>query len=407
VNKIWLVARHQFMKEASKRSFILVLLALPLFLTITIGFGFLVARLDRSSAALGYVDHAGIMIQTLPDSGGSDFQLVPFESRESALAALDEDQIDGFYVISEDYIESHDAELVYYESPPYQAIKLFEDTVRLNLMAGEPEIFVDRMLSGAAVTIRATDAKREYPADNPGFGIFLPLIVAAIFAFLVLTTSGYLTEVIVEEKENRTMEIVVTSMSTGRMMAGKILGAVGIAMVQLTTWILFLVAALWLGGNVLDISWLQSINPGWGDLLKVAIVAIPAYLCIAALMTVIGSSLVDNQEANQVGAMSMFLLFLPIYAIVPLATNPNGPLALGLTFFPTTSIATVALRSLFVEVPTWQIAVSAAIALSTAIVLIWMAGKAFRLTMLRYGQRLRLTELFRRTVRGAKPSPSL
>jgi ABC-2 type transport system permease protein len=406
VNKIWLVARHQFMKEASKRSFILVLLALPLFLTITIGFGFLAAQLDRSSAALGYVDHAGIMTNTLPDSRDSNFQLVPFESRESSLVALDEDQIDGFYMISEDYKETHDAELVYYEPPPYQAIKLFEDTVRLNLMAGESEIVVDRMLSGAEVTIRATDAKREYPAGNPDFGIFLPLIVASIFAFLVLTTSGYLTEVIVEEKENRTMEIVVTSMSTGRMMAGKILGAVGIAMVQLTTWILFLVAALWLGGNVLDISWLQSINPAWGDLLKVLIVAIPAYLCIAALMTAIGSSLVDNQEANQVGAMSMFLLFLPIYAFVPLATNPNGPLALGLTFFPTTSIATVALRSLFIEVPTWQIAVSAAIALSTAIVLIWMAGKAFRLTMLRYGQRLKLAELFRRTDRAAKPSPS-
>lgn len=102
----------------------------------------------------------------------------------------------------------------------------------------------------------------------------------------------------------------------------------------------------------------------------------------------------------------MVFLFLPIYFLVPISANPNGPLALGLTFFPTTSIATVALRSLFVEVPTWQIAVSAAIALSTAIVLIWMAGKAFRLTMLRYGQRLRLAELFRRADRVAKPSTS-
>ncbi|MGB3715167.1 MAG: ABC transporter permease [Candidatus Promineifilaceae bacterium] len=406
MKKIRLVARHQFMKEASKRSFILVLLCLPLFLTLVIGFGFLAARLDRKSVALGYVDQAGVLSSTLPDSGGSDSQLVPYETRENALSALDDGQINGFYVIAEDYEESRDAELVYYESPPYRAIQLFEDTLRFNMLSGEPEIIIDRMLSGAEVTVRATDANREFPAGNPGFSIFLPLIIAAIFAFLVLTTSGYLTEVIVDEKENRTMEIVVTSMSTGRMMAGKILGAVGIAIVQLTTWILFLVAALWLGGNVLDVSWLQSINPVWKDLLKVVIVAIPSYLCIAALMTVIGSSLVDNQEANQVGGMSMVFLFLPIYFLVPISANPNGPLALGLTFFPTTSIATVALRSLFVEVPTWQIAVSAAIALSTAIVLIWMAGKAFRLTMLRYGQRLRLAELFRRADRVAKPSTS-
>jgi ABC-2 type transport system permease protein len=343
------------------------------------------------------VDQPGIIVEQLPDSDSYDTELVRFDSHDSALAALDEGQIDGFYVIAMDYQESRDAELVYYEPPPYQAKQLLEDTIRFNLLSGQPDYIVDRMLDGAMVTIRATEVNREFVGGDPSFGHFLPLIVAAIFGFLVMTTSGYLTEVIVDEKENRTMEIVVTSLSTGRMMAGKILGALGIAAVQLIIWVVFLVAILWLGGNVLEISALQSINPAWGDLFKVVIVALPTYLCIAALMTIIGSSLVDSQEASQVAMLSMIFLFLPVYAFVPIASNPNGALALALTFFPTTSITTVALRSLFMEVPTWQIGVSAAIALTTALILIWMAGKTFRLSMLRYGQRLKLAEILGRT----------
>ncbi|MFN2189970.1 MAG: HDOD domain-containing protein, partial [Candidatus Promineifilaceae bacterium] len=133
------------------------------------------------------------------------------------------------------------------------------------------------------------------------------------------------------------------------------------------------------------------------DIGKVVLVALPTYLCIAALMTIIGSSLIDNQEANQAAMLSMVVLFMPIYAFVPLATNPNGALALALTFFPTTGITTVALRSLFMEVPSWQIALSAAIALAAAIFLIWLAGRSFRLAMLRYGQRLKFSELFGKT----------
>jgi ABC-2 type transport system permease protein len=406
MKKIWLVARHQFMKEASKRSFILVLLALPLFLLLSVGLGFLFAQFENETATLGYVDQAGIMKISLPESEDADFQLASFETRESAASALDEGQIDGFYVIAEDYRSSHAAELVFYEQPPYQTHRLFEDALRINLLANQPEAVVDRILNGARVTIRATEVNREFEGGDPSFGLFLPLIVAAIFGFLVLTTSGYLTEVIVDEKENRTMEIVVTSLSTGRMMAGKILGAVGIAAIQLSTWVFFIIAIIWLGGKVLEVSWLQSVNPGWADLLKVVVVALPTYLCIAALMTIIGSSLIDSQEASQAAMLSMIFMFLPIYAFVLIASNPNGPIALVLTFIPMTSITTVALRSLFMEIPTWQIGLSASIAFVTAIVLIWLAGRTFRVSMLRYGQRMKLTEIFGRTNRVAKPTPS-
>ncbi len=179
-------------------------------------------------------------------------------------------------------------------------------------------------------------------------------------------------------------------------MAGKVIGALGIAFMQLLIWVIFLLGAFLVGKNILEVSWLQEVVVGWRDVIAVIIVALPAYMFMASLMSLIGSMLSDPTEAEQVGPLSMMLIFLPIYLIRVLINNPNGTVALLLTFFPPTSLVTIALRSLLIVVPTWQVALSALISLAGGVILVWLAGRAFRISMLRYGKRLNLRELFKR-----------
>jgi ABC-2 type transport system permease protein len=122
-------------------------------------------------------------------------------------------------------------------------------------------------------------------------------------------------------------------------------------------------------------------------------VALPAYLFLAVITTALGATLLDSQEIQQLGGFSFIVLFLPLYLFVPLSQSPDSPLALAFSFFPFTSVATIALRSLVMEVPTWQIGIASAIALISGLLMVWLAGKAFRVSMLRYGQRVRLREL--------------
>jgi ABC-2 type transport system permease protein len=197
---------------------------------------------------------------------------------------------------------------------------------------------------------------------------------------------------------------MVSSVSPLQMMAGKIAGALAIAALQLLVWVVCLVAALWLGGSVLDITWMQGIRPNWRDLLMAVVVAVPTFAFIAALMTALGSTLVESQEAQQAGGLFFIPLFLPVYLVVPITQNPGGALSLGLSFFPLTSVTTIALRSILVEVPAWQVAVSAAISLVCAVLMVWLAAKAFRANMLRYGQRLRWREIFGRSGSAAEPA---
>jgi ABC-2 type transport system permease protein len=264
-------------------------------------------------------------------------------------------------------------------------------------VADEAPAAAERLLAGTTVTIISTESGREYPnGGDPTLGLFFPLIAAVFFIFLMITTAGYMTSVLVEEKVNRTVEIVFTSISTGRLMTGKILGALGIAGLQLAVWLLFLAGAIVVGGQVLDIGWMQDLSLNWRDVLAVIVVALPTYFFAATLMALIGSMLADTMEAQQAASLSMIFLFLPIYLIVPVIGNPDGLLAQALTFFPLTSLLTLGMRSLVMVVPTWQVAVAAVTALLGSLFLVWLASRAFRLSMLRYGQRLRLRELLRR-----------
>jgi ABC-2 type transport system permease protein len=403
MSKVRSIARYHFRQETGKRSFLLVLFSLPLFVTFTIGMGYLFASLEEGQARLGIVDRAGLLVSTALDAEEYDVEVAWFATEDAARAALDGDRIDAYYVIFADYLDTQRTRLVV--SGPLQpaASDYFYDLVRLNLMADLPPAIAGRALAGPELTVRATSSGREFPGGNPTASQVLPVVAAAVFGFLILTTAGYMMEVIVEEKENRTMEIIVSSVSPGQMIAGKVIGALGIAFVQLVVWLAFLAGAIWVGANVLDSEWLRAVEIRWRDLLMIVVVAGPAYLFIGAFMTTIGVTLVERQEAQQIGPFFFIVLFLPLYLVIPLAQNPDGPLSLALSLFPLTSVTTIGFRSLFIEIPWWQIAAAAGISLGGGLAMIWLAGRAFRLSMLRYGRRLRWQELFA----GRRPGPRL
>jgi ABC-2 type transport system permease protein len=396
MSRVWLIARHQFGQEASKRSFWLLLLMLPLFMTLMIGYGYVISLIEEGKTALGFVDPAGFIVETEIENADGKAELIEYPSEDSAEAALKAEDITAYYVLSTNFARDQKAEYVYVKHPPSRVTRYFNDVLRSNLLAGQAPEVVERSLSGANVTIRATEINREYKGGNPNVGHFLPLIGAAIVIFLVMTTSGYMTEVLVEEKVNRTMEIMISSVSTSQMMAGKILGGLAIAFLQLVTWLVFLIGAVWLGANVLEVSWLQEMTPVWPDVGKVIVVALPVYLFIASLMSILGSMVSDSYGAQQAGPIGAVTMFLPVYLLEPIITNPNGPLAIFLTLFPTTSVLTVALRSLVEIVPGWQIATSAGITLVLALATIWLAGKVFRMNMLRYGKPVKIREMLSR-----------
>jgi ABC-2 type transport system permease protein len=391
--RVWRIARHHFLLEVRKRSFIILLFSLPLFIAFSVGMGILAEKLNAETTILGYVDPAGFLTDTALDN--EEVQLIRFETAETAQAALEAGDINAYYLLAADIASSQQAELVGYEIPDWEAQVAFTEMVRRNHLARVPADIAERIVAGSEVVVHPLNSDRSY-GENPTITDFLPLVVALIFGFLAVTTSGYMMEALVTEKENRTMEILVTSISAEKLMTGKIIGALGIAGVQLLVYVVCVVVGVIIG-RAAGVSWLLELQPRWVDIFQIILISIPVYFFLTAFFTMIGSTLVESTEAQQVSSFIILLLLLPIYFLVAIVEDSTGTLAMAFSIFPPTAILTFALRMLFAAVPWWQVLLSVAISLTSAIVLTWLAAKAFRLGMLRYGQRLKLRELFGRT----------
>ena len=387
--KIWLVAEQQFRKDVFKRSFLLAILALPLFLGFMIAMGWLSETMQQQSTALGYVDPGHALTQP-PANADGKITLLPFASATQARAALDEGQIDAYYLLPVDYPHTRQTELVYSSQLDSAAVRAFNELVRRNLLAGQEAQVADRALAGPEIIIRATDRGRETPLSAPGLGTFLPLMLALLFAFLVMTVAATLMETMAAEKQNRTIEIVVSSISPSQMMAGKIIGVVGMALLLAASWVALMLGFAWFGATVMGWDWLRGIAIPCRDLALVILVAVPSFLCIAAAMVALGATIVDTQEAQQIGGVGFLIIFMPIYLFFAFGNSPNGPLAIAFSLFPPTAVTTLAVRSIFMQVPALQFLAAALVALVCGVLLIWLAGKLFRANMLRYGQGLRL-----------------
>jgi ABC-2 type transport system permease protein len=397
MSKIWLVAVNEFKRNVFKKSFIFAILSVPLIIGLNIGLGVIMESLNKNNAPVGYVDHAGVLIQAIPAIvSGSEkpIEFISFQTEGEARSALESNNIQAYYILFPDYAETSRIELVYLKEPGSNATRQFYDFIQINLLRARPPEVANRVTDGSHVTIRSTDGKLEFPAGGPTLGHILPIIISVAFIFLLMMSSGFLMGSVVEEKLNYTMEVLMTSLSPAQMVVGKVLGIVGISFTQLIAWTLFGVLAVVFGGNVLDLELFQNPSLQWGIIIRMIAIAIPSYVLASALMFAIGSTVVEAQEGQSVGGLFMMLYMLPIYLIVALVESPNGAVAITLSLLPFTSLLTIGFRSIFSVIPMWQIAVSVAIQTLCALGAIWLAVRAFRMGMLRYGKRLRLSEIF-------------
>jgi ABC-type Na+ efflux pump permease subunit len=152
MDKVVLIAQHHFLQEARKRSFILLMFALPLFLVATIALGYLFSRLEDKSLTFGYVDPAGILAGVTPEAiQEAKVSLIPFETAALASDALRDGEIDAYYVLP-NTVRSRNAQLIYVDPPRYSATRAFENLVRRSVLSDQPEPLVERAIAGALLS---------------------------------------------------------------------------------------------------------------------------------------------------------------------------------------------------------------------------------------------------------------
>jgi ABC-2 type transport system permease protein len=395
MNKFWHVTWHEYSRHVFRRRFIFALLSVPFFIAVTIALVILIIWMQSSPNPVGYVDQSGILANPVSQPPVKfPERMIPMQAytdEVKAKADLQAGKLQVYYVIPPDFLQSGQVNQFYESEPEGFATEQFNAFLTANLLANQPADIANRILHGNQLLIQSADKTREVSLEGI-VNILLPFIAGILFIVAMSTSSGYLLQAVVEEKENRTMEIVVTSISPGQLMSGKILADIGVGITQLAVWGIFIGLVLWLGRPYF--SFLSGITISGSMILTLIAVMVPAFIMICGLMAAVGATVTEASEGQQIMALFTIPIWIPYILVSVFIQNPNSPLAIAMSIFPLTAPMSIAMRVGFTTIPSWQVFTSIALLVFSAIGAIWLAGRVFRLGMLRYGQRLRWNEIF-------------
>jgi len=395
MRNVWLVAWHEYKRVVLRRAFILTTLAVPLGMVLISVLAVVVANMQENNLPLGYVDHAGIMDSAMLekfDDLSIDIDIVAFDSETAANEALLAEEIQAYYVLPADYLVSQASDLYYLSDPPRNSVKRdFEALVRANLAASYPPDVRSRLLDGMKVKVEDVVNGRVFDTSSPLTFIF-PFAATFFFFISTMFASGYMLQVVADEKENRTIELMLTSMKPLHLIGGKAVGLLGAALSQLAIYVGAVVVGIAIARS--QVVWLQNFQIPWGYLGLMMLFFFPAYALISAIMVAIGSAITELYQGQQIAGLLNFLFIIPVMLSPLLFQNPSHPILLAMTFFPTTAFLTISLRWSVTAIPLWQLGVSWGILVLTDVLMIWVASRIFRAGFLRYGQPLSIRSVW-------------
>jgi len=207
-----------------------------------------------------------------------------------------------------------------------------------------------------------------------------------------MTCGGYLLQALVEEKENRTLEILLTSVPPKEIMTGKIIGNLSIGFTEIGAWILLLVIAGFIFRNKLG--FLVGLDISFSYVAISIALTIFSFIFSAALMVTIGAMMTSSAEAQGVTGMMVIPMMLPVYLFGTFMNNPNGIFPRVLSFFPLSSPLAIALRMAIGTVSRTEILLAFVVIISMTFLMVWFAGAAIKRGMLQFTPRLLLRKKF-------------
>ncbi len=409
-NKALQVALWEFLEKVKTKAFIISLVLMPV---IMVAFMILPTLLsmkeDEKPITIGIVDATGILVGPLAQELDEKYKLsdgqpnyiirsIPLEGndasvKEAANKMVAKGSIDGYFFVPRSVYDSGQVE---YRAENVGNIKLQERFSRAIEQVVMEKRFAEQHIDTslmkklvASVDIKSIKLSREGQEKESGFleTFFSAYIVIMMLFFLVLTSGQLLIRSVVEEKSNRVIEVLLSSCSARDLMTGKILGLSGLALLQLVIWGLIglAISIQFRGVNIFSVE----------NLMVSFAYLVFGFLMYAGIFVAIGSPVTTEQEAQQLTGYVTLFLIAPIVFVIPVMQNPDSLMVKILSYVPLLTPTLMVLR-ISVQMPSWwEIGATLGVLAVSAYVMMWAAGKIFRIAILVYGKRPTIPELLR------------
>ena len=449
-SKIGLIIKHEYMMRVRKKSFWLVGIITPIAIVAVgalIGFLSVVNKNETSTLAV-YDLSAKLAGQIETDENLKllplDVQAVPLDS---AKAMVGRDGIKGLLVIpadtTADYAVVERGLAIYYdENIPMsiqstvsrQVERIIKDR-KIELLGVDPKVLA---ATGADVSIRMVDISKDSGVGEgdvvQGVKLALAFILCImLYMFMVFSGNMVMTSTL-EEKTNRIVEVIISSVRPFELMMGKIISSGLVCITQLVLWVVMLatlsaagIAGLstYMNDKSTQAMTEMTVNAS-SEMAQAATVAqtagssdkiaevvaqlsqvdfvaiglisivffILGYLLYAALYAAVGSAVDSAADAGQFVMPITIPLLVAFYCAIIIIDNPNGPVGFWMSMIPLTSPVVMMVRIPF-GVPAWEIVLSAVLLLATFLAVTWVAAKVYRIGLLSYGSKPTYKDLWK------------
>jgi ABC-2 type transport system permease protein len=409
----FIVARREFLERVRTKWFAIVTLLGPIGMVVALA---VPAYLSVKSAQEGFhvqlLDHSGrdigAQINVDVDAKGVGFKIesvppdTPLELMEKRIA---DEEIDGYLVVPENVLTG--GEVVYWgdnaSSPIVQRglSRMIDFAVFRTRGAdlGLEEASIAVLFAGVKFDAKQTTGSGEASSGSASF--IIGYVVMFILYIAILLYAVAVLRSVIQEKNNRVVEIIVSSIKPLPLMLGKVIGVGCVGLLQLSLWGLMAVILVTFREQVLGLFGVAGAGDfdlpslGADDLLVIFTYFILGFFFYAALYAAIGAMVNSEQEAQQAQTPVMLLLMVPVLCVQIVAGDPRGTVAEVLTQIPFASPILMPMRYLMDAVSLGQMLLSISILLVSLIGAVFVAAKVYRVGILSYGKKPTMAELMR------------
>lgn len=432
MNNIFLITKREFLTQVKKKSFIILTLLAPLMI---IAFGAVIGMMfkaNESHISIQVVDNSGIFNNQLKSDDKIQYEFIPSAEEQSKLKTLKSNEnLDGILILPAlasnnfDDLEKNTRLVVNTKIGFDTKQRIVSDITnvikkeKIKQLGIKETQLNDLDKNFSLKTINVSENNKEDSDLAHGIKSGLSMILMYVTFMFIIIYGVRVMRSVLEEKNNRVVEIIISSVKPFELMMGKILGVTMVALTQFIVWIsMSVIGALILntsfnsvqtnipGGNDTPLSKLDvpqiatQISHGLLELNFPLIIFVfivyflLGYIFYSSVYAAIGSAVDNETETQQFTLFAILPLTLGMYGSFSILNNPDGPVGFWMSIIPFTSPVAMIARIPF-GVPAWEIALSIALLLGTTVFMIFLAGKIYRVGILMYGNKATLKEIWK------------
>ena len=423
-NKILLVLKREYLTRVRTKAFILSTLLTPIALVGLMAVVIAIALSDSDVVkTIGIVDNSGSLYERLEERNAERYVDVSHQEIDSIRAHVLSEELNGYIILEDSFIETGESPtLIYSGSGGIAFIESVEDDLqdvvrderlsRSNVSDEVRKIFEARP---QLESLRLTEQGEE--EDNAAFGAAFGFILGILIFVGLFGYGAVLMRSVIEEKTNRIVEVIASSVKPIELMLGKLMGICVLALTQFIIWIgtymILTVAAtpviaLFLGDDINELSGsatgtaaASGFDPAMIEQFQVDPVVFVyfilfffiGFLIYSSIFAAIGAAVDNEQDTQQFMIPVMLPIFLGYMLNMKVIEDPDSTFAVFASLFPLTAPINMISRIAATNVPFWEIALSVVLMTGTFAGIMWLAAKIYRVGILMYGKKPSYKEL--------------